>query len=129
MTAAQRRIGRRILDARTTASLSQQQLADRVELSRSSIANIEAGRQSIDAVQLGLFARALRVSLDDLLRADDLPPEPPPLPAPHLVTIERVYQVTCQTCAPGQPFDVRATRPEIQASRRDHIAEMRGRAS
>jgi transcriptional regulator with XRE-family HTH domain len=119
-----RRVGRRILDARTAAGVTQQQLADVIGLGRSSVANMEGGRQSVDAVQLAQIARALRVGLGDLVRAEDLPPEPV---APHVVEIRTVYEVTCRTCGPGQPLDAARSREQAAQSRKDHIAEMLAR--
>jgi transcriptional regulator with XRE-family HTH domain len=119
-----RRVGQRILDARTEGGLTQQQLADQVGLTRSSIANIEAGRQSFDALQLAQFARALRVTLDALIRPEDLPPAPA---LPHVVEIRTLYEVTCRTCSPGQPIDVARDRDQAAQSRKDHIAEMHAR--
>jgi transcriptional regulator with XRE-family HTH domain len=120
----QHRIGQRVLDARQAADLTQQQLADRVEMSRSSIANIEAGRQSIDALQLAQFARALRVTLDALIRPEDLPPEPA---LPHVVEVRTLFEVICRTCGPGEPVDVARDREQAAQSRKDHIAEMQAR--
>jgi transcriptional regulator with XRE-family HTH domain len=47
--------------------LSQQELADRVSLSRPSIVNIELGRQGISLDQLFVLAAALGVSAAELL--------------------------------------------------------------
>jgi len=41
------------------------------------------------------------------------------------VTLRRAWEITCETCAPGQPFEVAAGYPAAVAARRDHIAEMR----
>jgi transcriptional regulator with XRE-family HTH domain len=51
----------RIRDARTIAGLTQQQVADRAELSRASVANIELGMQAVTVHQLLLLGRALSV--------------------------------------------------------------------
>lgn len=58
-------LGGRIREARTTAGLTQQQVADRTELSRASVANIELGMQAVTVHQLLLLSRAL--SLDPAL--------------------------------------------------------------
>jgi transcriptional regulator with XRE-family HTH domain len=115
------RVGQRIAEARAVTGLSQQQLAAHLGLTRSSVANIEGGRQSVDAVQLAQLARALRVTLDALLPADDLPPAPP---VPHVVEVVRVWQVTCRICDPGQPFWVAVTPALAEEARKAHVAEM-----
>lgn len=65
-TALHRAVGQRLQRIRTkreSAPLTQQQLADRTRgmLSRSSIANIERGRQGISLEQLMVLAEALEV--------------------------------------------------------------------
>jgi transcriptional regulator with XRE-family HTH domain len=60
-------VGRRLRRARTEAGLTQQQLAEAVELSRASIANIEAGRQPFPTHMLFALARALSVPVENLL--------------------------------------------------------------
>jgi transcriptional regulator with XRE-family HTH domain len=56
-----RRLAGRIREARTIAGLTQQQVADRAELSRASVANIELGMQAVTVHQLLLLSRALSV--------------------------------------------------------------------
>lgn len=58
-TPYQRHYGKRIQLARTQADLTQEQLGDLVSLTRSSIANIESGRQANTAEQVLLFAHHL----------------------------------------------------------------------
>jgi transcriptional regulator with XRE-family HTH domain len=65
-------VGRRLRRARTAAELTQQELADQVELSRGSVANIEAGRQQFPLHHLVLFARALNVRPESLLPSAEL---------------------------------------------------------
>jgi transcriptional regulator with XRE-family HTH domain len=60
-------IGRRIREARTKLAKNQSDLARDVELTRSSIANIEAGRQKILTHSLIRIASFLDVPVDDLL--------------------------------------------------------------
>ena len=59
--------GRALRVVRKKIGLSQQELAERVALSRPSIVNIELGRQGISLDQLYVFAGALGVSAADLL--------------------------------------------------------------
>lgn len=123
---AMQRVGRRLAGARKAADMTQQRLADVMGVGRSSVANMEGGRQPVDAVQLALAARALRIPLDALLPAEDLPPAPA---LPHDVEIRVAYEVTCRTCSPGQPIDVARDKGQAARSRKDHIAEMQERGS
>jgi transcriptional regulator with XRE-family HTH domain len=59
--------GRHLRKARKTAGLTQEQVAERVKLTRTSITNIERGRQHIVLHQLFLLASAVGVSPQDLL--------------------------------------------------------------
>jgi transcriptional regulator with XRE-family HTH domain len=66
-------IGGRVRRARKQQGWSQLDLADAVDLTRSSIANFEAGRQRPAIHVILLIAQALRVPVDDLLpSASDL---------------------------------------------------------
>lgn len=51
--------GRRVQTARVTAGLTQAELASRLDLTRSSVANVEAGRQAASAEQVIQTAEAL----------------------------------------------------------------------
>lgn len=66
-----RYIGGRIRIARKRMSLTQEQLAQSVSMTRTSISNIEKGRQNLLVHKLIEFADALRI-----LPADLLPPVP-----------------------------------------------------
>lgn len=59
--------GRRIADARRSAGLTQRQLADRVEMSRASIANIEAGKQPLQLHMVFVLADCLGVGAAQLI--------------------------------------------------------------
>lgn len=59
--------GSRLREEREAAGLSQQQLAKAVGLTRSSIANIEAGRQRVALHHFTGFADALRLNPASLL--------------------------------------------------------------
>lgn len=62
-----RAVGRRVRTARTGADLTQDELAEAVDLSRSSIANLEAGRQRIPLHLFAVIAEKLAVPISDLL--------------------------------------------------------------
>jgi transcriptional regulator with XRE-family HTH domain len=70
-----RRAAARIRAVREAAGLSQGELAVRVGLSRPSLANIEAGRQTITLRQLGAIAAALGTTAVELLSSDVRPAE------------------------------------------------------
>lgn len=58
-------VGVRIKRARKNQNLTQQELADAVGMSRSSIANIELGVQNVTPFNLGEIAKALGIRLYD----------------------------------------------------------------
>jgi DNA-binding XRE family transcriptional regulator len=58
---------------REQRGLSQQGLADLVGLARTSITNMEAGRQTTTLAHAALLADALGVPLDNLVRPRDIP--------------------------------------------------------
>lgn len=63
-----RNLGEKIRHFRTEVrSISQAEFAERVELSRPSIVNIEKGRQQVSCYQLVMFALALGISPLQLL--------------------------------------------------------------
>jgi transcriptional regulator with XRE-family HTH domain len=64
--------GIKLKRAREKAGLTQKQLADRVELPRTSVTNIEHGRQRIALHQLIQFGQALGVEPLELLPAEEL---------------------------------------------------------
>lgn len=66
-----RRLGRRVRDARIEAGLSQAALADELQLTRSSVANLEGGRQRIQAHTLVTLAKALAVEPQSLLPEEE----------------------------------------------------------
>lgn len=63
-----RLLAARVEHLRTTLGMSQQQLADRVGLQRTSIVNFEKGRQRILLDDVEDFAKALGVTPKHLLR-------------------------------------------------------------
>lgn len=66
-----REIGERIREVRQEAGLTQAKLADCVDLTRTSIANIELGRQKIQVHTLVAIAEALRLKPGSLLQRSD----------------------------------------------------------
>ena len=62
-----RQLGQRIARARKLAGLTQEELGKHVGLSRTSITNLEAGRQPIQAHTLFCAAKVLKVGLHGLL--------------------------------------------------------------
>lgn len=60
-------VGRQVRARRIVAGLTQAELADRVGLRRSSIANLEAGRQRILLHFIAAIAEAMHIETSDLL--------------------------------------------------------------
>jgi transcriptional regulator with XRE-family HTH domain len=77
--------GRRVRELRETCGLTQAKLADSVGLSRTSITNIERGRQAVPLHALYSFAESLKVELIELL------PEPSER-ANARTELERVFE-------------------------------------
>ena len=65
--AVTRRVGERVRTLRQSRGLTQRGLAQRTGLSRPTIANVEAGRQTVTVRHLCALAEALDVSLETLL--------------------------------------------------------------
>ena len=105
-----RRVGARIKAAREAEGLTQEHVAQRVGMVRSSIANLEAGRQDMNISRLALVAAAVKLNLADLIRPEDLPELPPPPPPPHEVTI-RLRLGGRVPDMPGRPRRVSPCRP------------------
>jgi len=72
-------LGIRIRNARERAGVKQDQLARAVGLSRTSITNIERGRQGVQAYLLARVAAVLGMSVADLI-PDEQPPVSTALP-------------------------------------------------
>ena len=68
--------GRRVRGARLEQGLNQQALAHRVGLERSSISNVEKGRQRVQLHMLLEFAAALNVPPSQLLPQDTAASDP-----------------------------------------------------
>lgn len=69
-------LGKRIKVARVARRLTQEQLARSLQLTRTSITNIEAGKQPVAAHHLAALCRSLGVSADALLSSSDITPMP-----------------------------------------------------
>jgi transcriptional regulator with XRE-family HTH domain len=63
-------IGLRIKELRAKSSISQEELAFRVELDRTYINSVENGRRNISIVNIEKIAYALNVSLQDFFNCD-----------------------------------------------------------
>lgn len=63
-------VGRRVRRVRIGAGISQATLASRIGFTRSSVANLEAGRQRVALHLFVLIAQALNVAPSDLLPND-----------------------------------------------------------
>ena len=66
-------LGKRIRALRRQANLSQEDVAERVGLTRTSITNIERGRQQLQVHTLVAIAHTLGVRLDELLLYEEEP--------------------------------------------------------
>jgi len=66
----QKELGRRIAGQRKQKGFTQADLATRMQLSRSSLAQIELGNRNLDAVELQQLAIILGFSLDDFMSED-----------------------------------------------------------
>jgi transcriptional regulator with XRE-family HTH domain len=67
---SQKQIGRRITELRKIKGLSQEDLARSVNLSRSSLAQIELGNRSVNILELQQLSMELGFSLDDFMSKD-----------------------------------------------------------
>ena len=106
-----KQIGQRIRAVRGLRGLSQRQLAEKVSLVRSSIANIEVGRQSVATTTLLRLAEALRVPVGALLNA--LPFTSPVVD----IRAELMVTAVCRTCGTEHLTD---TREAATRWREDH---------
>src|SRR5258708_10381000 len=110
-----RRAGIRVRVARDASGMTQQQLADHIGITRSSVANLEAGRQDMTISRLAGIALILNLDLASLVTMEEL------APAPHIVTVMPVFEVSCRTCG-SLVIDITDSRPKAQQSKAEHIA-------
>lgn len=68
VTSIEETVGHNVRELRTASAMSQVDLAEAVGVTRSSISNVEAGRQNITITLLANLADALNVAAADLLR-------------------------------------------------------------
>lgn len=122
---ADRYVGRKIREQRKAVGMSQADLASCAGFTRSSVANIEAGRQGLPAIRLAVVAAALGADIASLIPPVTAPALPPP---PHKVTVivRTVYEVVCETCS-GAVIGTEDSRPAAAAARREHIDHWRRR--
>lgn len=113
-------VGQKVAEARAAAGLSQKQVAERIGITRASVANLEAGRQDMNLSRLAGLAQVLSLDLNELIGLVDLPPLPP---QPHAVEIKPAFEVTCATCGDGVPLLVTYSRELAAETRDDHIAQ------
>lgn len=73
-------LGRRIAEARKARGLTQQQLADELGMPQQTLAHYEVGRVRVAVAQLPLFARALAMSVDELIGEEPAPSKRGPIP-------------------------------------------------
>ena len=64
------KLGENILKLRKECKLSQEQLSEKVNVTRQTISNWELGETSPNPEQLKLLSKALNVSVDELLNND-----------------------------------------------------------
>jgi len=66
----QKQIGQRIASIRRLKKLSQEELARRVRISRSSLTQIELGNRNVDIIEMKRLSMILGFSLDDIMSRD-----------------------------------------------------------
>jgi transcriptional regulator with XRE-family HTH domain len=114
------RVGSRIRAARGAADLTQEELAAKIGVTRSAVANLEAGRQGLTLMRLGQLAVALEMSLDALIVPAEFPVEP--APQAHKASIIRAWHAGCPTCGTDLGWDV--DRAKALQLANNHIAGM-----
>jgi transcriptional regulator with XRE-family HTH domain len=87
-------LGKRLADARRSAGKTQEWLSDVLGLSRTSITNIECGRQPMTVYSLVIAASALNVDPSSLI--------PPPRSSNKLLSVDELKWVESVTRDEGQ---------------------------
>ncbi len=67
----QYQLGQKIKDLRESLGFSQEEIAQKLDLSRVAISDIERGRRSVDALELSQLAGIFGISTDSLLRIEE----------------------------------------------------------
>lgn len=96
----QQQIGERIADLRKHKGFSQEDLASRVKVSRSSLAQIELGNRGLDILELQKLSQVLGFSLDDFMSKD--------------FSVEEDTELKEE---PGEKIDVRISVPTLQVKK------------
>jgi transcriptional regulator with XRE-family HTH domain len=82
-----RNLGRRLAEARAERGLTQEQLAELVDVSARYVQSVEAGNENLTVRTLAKFATVLEIPLADMFLA-------PTKPKPGPVAVEREITVT-----------------------------------
>jgi transcriptional regulator with XRE-family HTH domain len=85
-------LGARIAELRKSADMTQQQLADLLSVSQQQIASYEVGRRRVPVSALPSIARALAVSIEDLIGEEHKPGKRGPTPKLQQ-QVERIAQL------------------------------------
>lgn len=112
---ALRRVGEHIRAARQAAEMTQAQLAEKLGLTRTSIVNLEAGRQDIGLSRLAALTSILKLDLLALVAADALAPRP-------YVWVDPVFDVQCSACNGSVGEELFHSKGAAEAARRAHVA-------
>lgn len=81
-------LGEKILSLRTARGMSQDDLAEKLEVSRQSVSKWETGQSTPDLDKIIRLADLFGVSVDELVREEERP-QPPEPPQPQVVYVER----------------------------------------
>lgn len=114
------RAGEIIRLGRKAADLTQDEPGRLIGLGRSSVANIEAGRQTISLHQAAMLAAVLPVDVTALLGVPGLPPG-----VSHEVSVRISCSVSCKTCG-NVNLDLERSADYPAGGRREHVAAVQG---
>lgn len=81
-------LGEKILSLRTARDMSQDDLAEKLEVSRQSVSKWETGQSTPDLDKIIRLADLFGTSVDELVREEERP-QPPEPPQPQVVYVER----------------------------------------